>query len=218
MEFKILDSLKDILKEKGDGKLESIFAFGIFEGDEGRFLQDKNLKEFDFIYKRLKRINFKAKKGKSTIIEYPVYSTVCGIGKKDKFNYDSIRYFASISSKISETNRTREMILIIPELSGEYYTKSGLFYLSAAIAEGVELGLYKFKKYMTKDNEKNNDKITGPKVVKVYFSGLKITEELIYSAKGGLDFGQKTSLAANFTRDLVNEPGNVVTPAYLANI
>ncbi len=218
MEFKILDSLKNILKEKGEGKLESIFAFGIFEGDENRFLQDKNLKEFDFIYKRLEQINFKAKKGKSTIIEYPIYSTVCGIGKKSKFDYDSIRYFASISSKISETNRTKEIILIIPELSGEYYTKSGLFYLSAAIAEGVELGLYKFKKYMTKDSEKNNNEITGPKVVRVYFSGLKITEELIDSAKDGLDFGQKTSLATNFTRDLVNEPGNVVTPAYLANI
>lgn len=213
MEFKILDSLKNILKEKEEEKLESIFAFGIFEGDEGRFLQDKNLKEFDFIYKRLKQINFKAKKGKSAIIEYPVYSNVCGMGKKGKFDYDSIRYFVSISSKISETNRVKEITLIIPELSGEYYTKKGLFYLSAAIAEGAELGLYKFKKYMTEDN-----KITGPKVVKVYFSGLKMTEELMDSAKDGLDFGRKTSLAANFTRDLVNEPGNVVTPAYLANV
>jgi Cytosol aminopeptidase family, N-terminal domain. len=92
------------------------------------------------------------------MIESPVLSLVHGIGKKDKFNYDSIRYFVSNSLRIARTNRIKEAIFIIPELSEEYYLKNGLFYMSSAVVEGALLGLYEFKKYKTKDDDKNNNK------------------------------------------------------------
>lgn len=218
MKFKLLDSIEKTLKEKRAKEFDRVFVFGVFQNEENSFLQNKNFKEFDFIYKRIKQLGFKAKKGKNIIIESPVYSLVYGLDKKDKFNYDSLRNFISSSSKIARTNKIKDIIFIIPELPAEHYIKSGLFYLSASVAEGAELGLYEFKKYMTGDKEKNNNKIIYPETISIYFNSLKITKDIISTVEEGSDFGRKTSLAANFARDIVNEPGNVVTPEYLAGI
>ena len=218
MKFKLLDSIEKALKEKRAKEFDRVFVFGVFQNEENSFLQNKNFKEFDFIYKRMKQLSFKAKKGKNIIIESPIYSLVYGLDKKDKFNYDSLRNFISSSSKIARTNKIKDIIFIIPGLPAEHYIKSGLFYLSAAVAEGAELGLYEFKKYMTDDKEKNNNKIIYPETISIYFNSLKITKDIISTVEEGFDFGRKTSLAANFARDIVNEPGNVVTPEYLAGI
>ncbi len=219
MKFKLIDSIEKVLEEKKVKEFDRIFVFGVFQGDENNFLQDKRLLgSFDFIYKRIKQLDFKAKKGKNITIESPIYSLVYGLGKKDKFNYDSLRDFISSSSKIARTNKTKDIIFIISELSKEYYIKSGLFYLSASIAEGAGLGLYEFKKYVTKDKENNNNKIIHPETISIYFNSLKITEDIKNEVEKGFDFGEKTSIAANFVRDIVNEPGNVVTPEYLAGI
>ncbi len=218
MKFKLLDSIEKTLKEKGVREFGRVFVFGVFQNEENSFLQNKNFKEFDFIYKRIKQLGFKAKKGKNIIIESPVYSLIYGLDKKDKFNYDSLRNFISSSSKIARTNKIKDIIFIIPELPAEHYIKSGLFYLSASVAEGAELGLYEFKKYITHDKEKNNNKIIYPETISIYFNSLKITKNIISTVEGGFDFGRKTSLAVNFARDIVNEPGNVVTPEYLAGI
>jgi leucyl aminopeptidase len=218
LKFKLIDSIDKILKEKKAKEFDRIFVFGVFEGDESGFLKNKNLKEFDFIYKRIKQLDFKAKKGKSITVESPFYSLAHGLDKRDKFNYDSVRYFISNSSKIARANKVKELIFVIPELPEEYYIKKGLFYLSAAVAEGAELGLYEFKKYVTKDGKKNAHKTAWPEAVSIYFNSLKITENIINIVEAGFDFGKKASRAANFARDIVNEPGNVVTPEYLADI
>ncbi|MHB8231300.1 MAG: leucyl aminopeptidase [bacterium] len=216
MKFKVIETTPPL--GRPSLRFDRIFIFGVFQGDENSFLKNKNLKEFDFIYKRIKQLDFKGKKEKSITIESPVYSLAHGLDKKDKFNYDSIRYFISNSSRIARTNKVKELIFIIPELSEEYYTKNGLFYLSAAIAEGAELGLYEFKKYVTKAGEKNDGKVACPETASIYFNNLKITKDIINIVETGFDFGKKTSMAANFARDIVNEPGNVVTPEYLAGI
>lgn len=232
MEFKVIGSIEKILKaiedqrNAGSAKLtqkearqfERIFIFGVFEGDESGFLKNKNLREFDFLYKRLKQLNFKAKKGKSILVESPILSLVHGLDKKGKFNYDSIRYFISNSLKIAKTNRIKEVIFIIPEMPEEYYLKNGLFYMSAAIVEGALLGLYEFKKYKTNDDDKNDKKTGDFKLISVYLDKIKIDKNKEERIKEGFDFGETTSQAANFARDIVNEPGNVATPEYLANI
>ncbi len=217
MKFKIIDSIEPVLEEKKSKEFDRIFVFGVFQGEENNFLRNKNLKKFDFIYKRIKQLDFKAKKGKSLAVEFPLYSLVYGLDKKNRFDYDCIRSFISGASRIARTNKIKDVIFIIPELpSKEYYIKSGLFYLSASIAEGAELGLYEFKKYISKD--KNNNKTVHPENVSVYFDGLKVTRDIINTLESGFDFGRKTASAANFARDIVNEPGNVVTPEYLSEI
>jgi leucyl aminopeptidase len=218
LKFEVIDSIEKVLEGKNTKGFDRIFVFGVFQGDENNFLKNKNLKDFGFIYKRIKQLDFKAKKGKSIIVESPLYSLVWGLDKKDGFNYEALRNFISDSSIVARTNKIKEIIFIIPELPEEYHRKSALFYLSASAVEGAELGLYMFKKYLTNDKEKNSDKIGCPEKASVYFDGLKITKDLIKAAENGFDFGKKVSSAVNFARDIVNEPGNVVTPEYLAEI
>ena len=223
MKFKLVDSIEKNLSENKTNELNHIFVFGVFQGEENSFLKSGNFKKLEFIYKRLKRLDFKAKKGKSVLIESPVYSLVYGLDKKDKFNYDSLRSFISAAAKTAKTNKSNEITVVIPELSGEYYIKKGLFYSAAAISEGAELGLYEFKKYMSiASGNKVKTKIGKdekyPEVINIYCSGLKVNKENAKTTDGGFDFGKKTASAANFARDIVNEPGNVVTPEYLADL
>ncbi|MCL4428617.1 MAG: hypothetical protein M1276_06480 [Deltaproteobacteria bacterium] len=123
MKFKIIDSIETVLEEKRVKEFDRIFVFGVFQGDENNFLGNKNFKKLDSIYKRIKQLDFKAKKGKNIIIESPVYSLIYGLDKKDKFNYDSLRNFISGSSKIAKTNKIKETIFIIPELHRELLYK-----------------------------------------------------------------------------------------------
>lgn len=219
MKFRILKSLDGVLKNgKGAGGMEKLVAFGVFQGEESSFLKEGGLKGFEFIGERIKHLDFKAKRDKSVAIESPVYSAVYGLGKRKHFSYDSIRLFASAVSKIARSSKTSEIILVIPGLDSEYYLKNGLFYLSAAVSEGISLGLYEFKKYMSSNNGKAKEKAAALSEASVCFGKAKISRELEDSSNMGFDFGLKTSSAVNFARDIVNEPGNVANPEYLAKI
>ncbi|MGC8554401.1 MAG: leucyl aminopeptidase [Candidatus Acidulodesulfobacterium sp.] len=223
MKFELIDSIEKKISENKANEFNHIFVFGVFQGEENSFLKSGNFKQFEFIYKRLKRLDFKAKKGKSTIIESPVCSLVYGLDKKDKFNYDSLRSFISAAAKTARTNKFNEVTIVIPELSSEYYIKKGLFYSASAISEGAQLGLYEFKKYMSSDlddkgkTKRDNDK-KYPEIINIFFSGLKVSKDNVKIAEEGFDFGNKAAFATNFARDIVNEPGNVVTPEYLAKL
>ena len=95
MKFKLIDSIEKKISENKANELNHIFVFGVFQGEENSFLKSGSFKKFEFIYKRLKRLGFKAKRGKSALIESPIFSLVYGLDKKDKFNYDSLRSFIS---------------------------------------------------------------------------------------------------------------------------
>lgn len=222
MEFKVIniDSLK--LKEKKSDKRDVVFIFGVFEGEEASFLKKGNLAEFDFLYKRIKQVAFKAKKNKSIIVESPMLSIVQGMGKKGSFTYDSVRLFISGSLKIARENHIKEAVVILPVLPDNFYVTNGLFYLSSAVAEGAGLGLYEFKKYITGNSKngkpKSENKSSVVSAVNVFFNGKKLDNKTIGYIEDGFGFGQITSDGSNFSRDLVNEPGNVATPDYLASI
>ncbi len=220
MEFCIIDS-KEKLKEffdikgKHDGRL---IAFGVYEGEENTFLNYELLKKFDFIYKRIKKLHFKAKKDKNILMEVPSYILIHGMGKKSKFNSDYIRMLFADSCKSARVNRLTEISVIVPELKNSYYAGKDMIYLGSSVVEGSELALYEFKKYFSKTrNNKDNDK-NNIKSINVYFNGLKIDKNAVNIIQKGFELGTLTSYGTNFSRDLINEPGNIVTPEYLANV
>jgi len=220
LEFKVVSSVEKILKEceNRPESFDRIFVFGVFEGHENDFLKNKSLNKFYFLYKRLKQLDFKAKKGKNVLVESPITSLVHGLDKKTKFNYDSIRCFVSNSLKIARKNKIKDVTFIFPDMPNEYYLDDGLFFMSSAVAEGASLGLYEFKKYKTKDADKGGKKAEDFRPIRVYFGPIAMNKAKEKQVKEGLDFGKITSEAANFARDMINEPGNVATPIYLANI
>src|SRR5262249_19095720 len=75
-----------------------------------------------------------------------------------------------------------------------------------AIAEGALLGTYRFDKYL----KEKNGKVIGALAV------LEPDRRNVAAAREGVRVGRVWAEATCVTRDLVNEPANVVTPSFLA--
>ncbi|WP_029522806.1 leucyl aminopeptidase [Persephonella sp. KM09-Lau-8] len=79
--------------------------------------------------------------------------------------------------------------------------------VAQAITEGVILGNYRFDKYISKKDE------FEPKEVQI-----RVKRKYKNAAEEKVRIGKILAEAQNFTRDLVNEPGNVINPQKLAEI
>ncbi len=77
-----------------------------------------------------------------------------------------------------------------------------------ALAEGLVLGAYRFDKYKS-----GNDKPTPLERASL----LAPDARQVAALKRGAAFGRTVAEAANFTRDLSNEPGGACTPEHLAS-
>ncbi|MHB1692837.1 MAG: leucyl aminopeptidase [bacterium] len=224
MEFKIIETEGKILElikknEKDIKNIDNILVFGVFEGEEKTFLNNSSFEKLDLIYERIKKIDFRAKKDKKLLIEYPSYILIAGLGKRNNFNSDIIRILVSTACKTAKSNALEKIAIVVPD---NLFKKNDLFYAGASTVEGAELWMYEFKKYKSKGkNKKDNDNDNNDtviKTIKVFFKDLKLNKSDIKDIEEGFAFGEITSSATNFARDLVNEPGNVINPEYLANV
>ena len=75
------------------------------------------------------------------------------------------------------------------------------------MAEGTLLGLYRFKKYVSKPPE--NGDIES-------FTIVESDADKLAALELGAQRGAILAESTNFGRDLINEPGNVAHPTYLA--
>jgi leucyl aminopeptidase len=128
-----------------------------------------------------------------------------GLGKEAKFGVEVIRVAAGTSAK-----RVRELgvkVFSIETLGAET-NKVTLADSVQAIVEGAGLALYEFTELKSEKNADGNkvDEIT---IVFPAADGLK-------EAEAGLAAGQAVVAGASLTRDLVNWPGNIATPTFLA--
>lgn len=120
---------------------------------------------------------------------------VVGLGKREKAGEESYRVASGLMVKRAKKDKVKNLFLYAGNLD---------YRLSKAITEGAILGSYSFDKYKTKKEEENSGSV-----------------ENLYLYDGdqkGIYVGKILSEAQNFTRDLVNEPGNVINPITLADI
>ncbi|MBK3331996.1 leucyl aminopeptidase [Persephonella atlantica] len=128
---------------------------------------------------------------------------IFGAGSKKDFNLDKARRLGALSvKKLKELKIDRFLIdgeaLSVKDSQGD---------TAQALTEGIILGGYRFDKYLSK---KDNFKIKEVQI-RVSRRYKKLAEEQVKT-------GEILANAQNFTRDLVNEPGNVITPQKLAEI
>ncbi|GIW21664.1 MAG: putative cytosol aminopeptidase [Candidatus Sericytochromatia bacterium] len=130
---------------------------------------------------------------------------VMGLGKKKDVTLERIRSIVSISARNVRRIHLNDMAI------AEGFEDLGLDKIetASAIVEGVILGLYRFKKYVT--THKADDKAIKNLTIVVPDEASK---ELI---EKGTQRGIVLSEATNFVRDLVNEPANIMTPTAFAN-
>src|SRR5882672_4411122 len=93
-------------------------------------------------------------------------------------------------------------------LSAEKVVLLGLGELRA-VAEGLDLGAYRFNKYLTGERKPKTE-------LEAVVIG--VTGRLKPNAKAAVTLGQAVAAAVNLARDLSNEPGNVIYPESFATI
>lgn len=162
------------------------------------------------ISKLIKRGEFTGSKGEAAALDGAGTGAekviVVGLGKKEKFSADAIRSAAAAVVKKAEALKLEKLATVLhgggaggidPETA------------ATALAEGSLLGGYKFDKYHSEERRKKRVKVKELTVVEM--DGGRAA-----AIRKGLSTGAVLGECANYARDLVNEPPNVVTPAEIA--
>ena len=150
------------------------------------------------------RKDFTGKKG--SIVKVPVMDGsvknlyLVGAGKDDgsKFTATVRSVAAEIVRKISKDN-CKDLLINIPAATSVKDKK----HFFTAVGEGIKLGGYSFDKYITKKEDEDNKR----KLDKVSVAGADD-----YSLSKGIIY----ACSQNYSRDLANEPGNIIYPQTLA--
>jgi leucyl aminopeptidase len=121
-----------------------------------------------------------------------------GLGERRKQGPPEIRTFAAKAARVANAEKAASIAIVLP---------AGLENDLRAVAEGLELGAYRFTKYFT-GSRKPKTELTRAVIV---LSG-KATPK----AKAAVVLGKQVAAAVNLSRDLSNEPGNELYPQALA--
>lgn len=123
---------------------------------------------------------------------------ILGLGKQKEFNTETIRKTAALAARCAEKARAQKVATIVHGAGiGGIEPKQA----AQALIEGTLLSLYEFSQYK-KPDKKN---ITS-------FSIVDIDHKKIPRIKNGIEYGQIMAQGQNIARDLINEPGNRLTP------
>jgi leucyl aminopeptidase len=123
---------------------------------------------------------------------------VIGLGDIAKLTAGDVRTFAAKAARAANNEKAKRLVLGIPE---------GLEGCLREIVEGVELGAYRFTKYMTGDRK--------PKAELGQVT-ICVLGKVPSDAKQMVEVGQIVAAGVNLSRDLSNEPPNVLYPDALA--
>lgn len=126
-----------------------------------------------------------------------------GLGKKKEFTKDRLRQASGKSALYLSGLGLSSFTTIV------HHELKPVKDASQAVLEGCILGLYRFDKHKT-DNKEN-----GKKEIKE-ITLLVASRDDEKAAWDGAFTGKVMAEAANFTKDLVNEPANHMTPAIMA--
>src|ERR1019366_9421033 len=123
---------------------------------------------------------------------------VAGLGDRRSVGPPEIRTFAAKAARAANVEKAASLAIAVPiGLEGEL----------RALAEGLELGAYRFTKYLTGQRKPKRALAT----VTVGLAGRSKP-----NAKAMVSVGQQVGSAVNFSRDLSNEPPNVIYPETFA--
>ncbi|MDD5190081.1 MAG: leucyl aminopeptidase [Dehalococcoidales bacterium] len=127
-----------------------------------------------------------------------------GLGKRNELTADKVRSAAAeICRALKNKGVKRAAIVALGTCSGMLNPREA----GQAIAEGVILGSYAFRKHLTAKDE-------GEHIETILI--VDRSRAVVTSVQQGVTEGTILAEATNLARDLVNEPGNYMTPTSLA--
>ncbi|WP_456403152.1 leucyl aminopeptidase [Persephonella sp.] len=132
------------------------------------------------------------------------YIILIGGGSKKKLDTDKVRRLGNVAYRVLKNLKIDRFLIDIESLP---LNKEEENITAQAVVEGIILGSYRFDKYLTK---KDNYKIKEIQI--------RVKRKYKSKTEESVKIGKILAESQNFTRDIVNEPGNVVTPVKLAEI
>ena len=198
------------------GKLENLRAelLAVFLFQEVRSVAGW-LKNLDLVSgTRLSEIfqlgDFKGELNETLIVHNPPKSGIrrialVGLGKKRDFDSEIARQAFGTAANTAGKMKIKRLVCCIAGTDTEKLTIKALAH---AAVEGAVLSQYRFTKFKTE----NKKQITNVESLQLFGLTGAHTKELRSGAEEGNLFAEGTL----FARDLAANPGNVVTPAYLA--
>jgi leucyl aminopeptidase len=128
----------------------------------------------------------------------PEKLVLMGMGERRSIGAPEVRTFAAKAARAANVEKATSLALALPAgLEGEL----------RPLAEGLELGAYRFTKYLTGER--------APKKALAAVS-VAVAAKLKPNAKASIALGQQVGAAVNVSRDLSNEPPNVIYPESFA--
>ncbi len=199
---------KDISRLKVDGIIAGIFEDSLKPADTLAVI-DKAL--FGAVTGLIKSGEIKGKSNEIKIV-YTLGNlpsrmvAVVGLGKKAEYDLEKIRSIAGGASRFLGRNNCTSIAISLPPVFSKSNNEAGSV---QAVAEGVVMGLYTFKKHVTRNPE--NREVTD---VQIAVAG-KTSLALMQSAcRKGEIIGE----AVNIARDMSNEPANYMKPSDMAKM
>ena len=155
---------------------------------------------------------FKASLGESAILHAPAGLAaerliLIGLGKAKSLSLDELRKGAGAAVRAAKPRGIREVVIAFPELKAIPGKSFHAVQIARVLSEGAALADTDYDTY--KSDRKD---------LSVYSAALLIPESLHHfgsDIETGLNEGVILANAQNFTRSIVNEPGNVLTPTTL---
>jgi leucyl aminopeptidase len=192
----------------------------IFE-DEGLFKQQ--LKYLKTTVKGFaSQVGASSFKGKEleTLLLYPERMSskrllLVGLGQSEKFTMERLRRAAATAVKYANNQKAESLALIEPDPEIIPKVNSDLGHnpwesIGLAVTEGASLSLYKFDKYISKENGNNI------RLKQVFLVSENIRRS--NSMRKGMKLAQVLCEATCSARDLENAPGNEIYPESLARL
>ncbi len=130
---------------------------------------------------------------------------VAGLGKSDDFDIDKVRSVSADLARFLRRNRIKDAGVIT---HGAGIGGLGTEDCASAIAEGTLMGLYRFMRHKKPPEED----FEVESLTLVEHDATKVA-----SLESGIERGRILAEAANFCRDLANEPSNYLTPTEMAD-
>ena len=154
----------------------------------------------------------KGKRGEITLIHTlgqmtPARVLVAGLGQSSEFKLDTVR---AVSAETCRYLRRVGVAKVATIAHGAGIGGLDARACGQAIAEGSILGLYRFDKYKSQDEDSSD--IAELAIVE---SG---TGARVEALRAGVADGTVMAQAANLCRDMVNEPANYMTPGRMAEV
>jgi leucyl aminopeptidase len=131
---------------------------------------------------------------------------VAGLGKQAQFNVDSIRRVSAEACRFARSKAAKRVATIVHG-GGVGGIEPGK--AAQAITEGVILGLYRFRRHISKEPE--NGDVQELLIV-------ERDEAKRAQLEKGRDVGGVLAEAVVFARDMINEPANFMTPSIMADM